>query len=125
MESTTMPPHLKNWVNVPPGSTMHVKVSGDVPVRGDPQREVNNVVIDDGDVSDTVLRQGWRAAVRSKETVSLIVFLTFAENGTKSGNLEARVVKPDGSVHGSSFNKQFSGKAGDSEVFAFISARGA
>ena len=120
-----MPPHLKNWIHVPHGSKLRAKVEGEVPSSGRWQVEKDGAIANAGELSDSQLRAGWRKTVNRKETVSVVVFLTFTQASEKSAEVRGDLTKPDGSAHGSAFKKGFTGKKGDPEVHVFLSARGA
>ena len=120
-----MPTLLKNWVNVPPGSELTVKVSGEVPSSGTWQRERNSdgTLLESGTASDTMLHQTWMKHVDDDQTVSMDLALTFVDAAQKSATVEAQVTKPDGSVHGKPFKHTATGKAGDAGFNYLISAR--
>ena len=120
-----MPTLLKNWVNVPPGSELTVQVSGELPSSGTWQRERSSdgAPLESGTASDAMLRQTWRQHVDDDQIVSIDVALTFVDAAQKSATVEARVTRPDGSVHGKPFTHTATGQAGDAGFNYLVSAQ--
>lgn len=117
--------HMRNWVNVPDGSHLDVRVSGDdVVSRGRAQVERGGAVVRVEELADDDLKRGWRSRINRGETVSAIVFLTFVTTSAAQGTVAGSVEKPDGATYGKPFRETFSGVRGDPEIHVIFTASG-